>query len=139
MNRTSYSRVPQSEAEHNANAHEVGSKVTNRTKKVDVENHKRQHRNRVEQCSAKVQAFLWVAVASIMVYSTDFLNTVVYDERVARGWFNLGLFCFGILMAMFFYAVIWLPCVKKIHYDIEVVSPRFVPVAAVVLVTQGIW
>lgn len=140
MNRASYSRVPQSDTDNQ----DGGSHAGNHTRRhehphVDVEDHKRQHRNRVEQCSAKVQAFLWVCTAGFMVYSTNLVNVVLYDDRVHRGWFNLGLFLFGIAIAMLLYAVVWLPYVKKIHYDVEVVSPRFIPVAAVVFTLQSLW
>ena len=107
--------------------------------KVDVEEHKRQHRNRVEQCGTKVQALLWISVTAFVTYTTDLVNVVLTDERIHRGWFNLGLFCFGVAIAMMLYAVVWLPYVRKIDYDIEVVSPRFIPVVAVVFSVQGIW
>jgi hypothetical protein len=145
MNRASYSRVPLSDADQQDCAQGGGGgggggrRQQQRDPNVDVEENKRQHRNRVEQCSAKVQAFLWLCAASFMVYSTNLFSIVLYDDRVHRGWFNVGLFCFGIAVAMMLYAVVWLPYVKKIHYDVEVVSPRFIPVAAVVCTLQGIW
>jgi hypothetical protein len=147
MNRASYSRVPQSDADNHyqqdgAQAGGGGggrARPKKRDPNVDVEEHKRQHRNRVEQCSAKVQALLWMGSAGFTAYSTDLLSIVLHDERVHRGWFNVGLFCFGIAVAMMLYAVVWLPYVKKIHYDVDVVSPRFIPVAAVVCTLQGVW
>jgi len=137
MNRASYSRVPQTEASE-ADASKTNT-VKPKLRNSDIENSKRQHRNRVEQCSSKVQAFLWIVAAGFVVYSTNLLNVVVYDERVHRGWFNLGLFCFGLSIAMTLYAIVWLPYVKKVQYDVEVVSPRFYPVLAVVFCLQGLW
>ena len=52
----------------------------------------------------------------------------------------MGDFCAKLVMiALLLYATVWLPYVKKIQYEVEVVSPRFVPTAAVVFVLQGIW
>eukprot|EP00591_Stephanopyxis_turris_P015977 CAMPEP_0195535238 /NCGR_PEP_ID=MMETSP0794_2-20130614/43894_1 /TAXON_ID=515487 /ORGANISM="Stephanopyxis turris, Strain CCMP 815" /LENGTH=62 /DNA_ID=CAMNT_0040668321 /DNA_START=8 /DNA_END=193 /DNA_ORIENTATION=- len=39
---------------------------------------------------------------------------------------------------MTLYAIVWLPYVKKVQYDVEVVSPRFYPVLAVVFCLQGL-
>ncbi len=45
---------------------------------------KKERADRIERITAKIHAFIWVSASLAFIYFSDFVNILLYDNRVNR-------------------------------------------------------
>jgi hypothetical protein len=99
----------------------------------------------VEAISSKIHGALWVAGAVLTLYLTRVWSVALHDERVARGWLDLGLGGLGVDVACLLYLTVYLPYVARVHLSWDVYCPNVIPLATAAGVvaalgfTVGLW
>ncbi|CAH1784582.1 unnamed protein product [Owenia fusiformis] len=93
-----------------------------------------------------ISNILWMVLALITFYMTDFYLTVLYDPSIRRTWLNFGVILIGVNLAIGAFLIVWLSWVKKIPSDDwETLYPAAIPIATgsfalgAVSLTIGLW
>ncbi|CAI5724862.1 unnamed protein product [Peronospora effusa] len=79
----------------------------------------------------RLNACLWMAVAGLVAYGTNFFRVVFTDLRVKRGFFQVALICTGVTICIIAYLVIYLPCIKRIQLKRSIYCPKIISAAAI--------
>lgn len=90
---------------------------------------KRRREESLDRVTDKLHALVWVLGDALLLYATDFVRVCTEDERVNRPAFNVGVVGVGVFAFLMVYATLWVPYVKRITLDIQIYSPRLIPVA----------
>lgn len=105
---------------------------------------KKPKQGKLSRLFSVMESLLWIALAVGVFLYTDFGNTALFDSRVNRLYFQLGVGSLSMFVAIGFYLVVWCSwwCGED---DWDSVSPHLVPVASggliggFVLCTIGLW
>ena len=91
---------------------------------------KKKHAERVDRIQTKIHAFIWVFLATVIVYYTDFIKVILTYERVNRLSLNLSLISIVIIVSILFYLCAYLPIFENIRdYRIwEIHCPNMIPI-----------
>ncbi|CAL1525946.1 unnamed protein product [Lymnaea stagnalis] len=77
-----------------------------------------------------IQNFLWLGVAATVFYFSDFLNVILFDQRIKSSWFWCGFLSFGVHVGIALFLVFWQSIWKKVSSDeLERRYPKAYPVA----------
>ncbi|XP_059159329.1 transmembrane protein 128-like [Physella acuta] len=77
-----------------------------------------------------IQNFLWLGLAILVFYFSDFGKVVIYDQRIKGSWFWTGSFFMGLHASIAIFLIFWLSFWKKISSEEwENKYPRAVPIA----------
>ena len=88
--------------------------------------------------SEKMHAAMWVAGMCGVLYWCDAYNVVAKHPDVRRGWLYFAIVCWSVVVVIILYLSVWIPHVRKIHYEPNVVAPRAIPTAAVFMVSGSL-
>ncbi|XP_074643110.1 transmembrane protein 128-like [Tubulanus polymorphus] len=88
----------------------------------------------------------WFVSAAVVFYLTDFYAAIMYDERVDRFWFNVGVFFIAVNVCIATFLIGWLTFIKKVSTDDwEQLHPMAIPIASAsfcfgsVFLILGLW
>lgn len=85
-----------------------------------------------------IQNVMWLVLTGLVLYFTEFLSVILYDIRINRTWFNIGVALVTVHITIGAYLVVFLSWVKKMPSDKwEAKHPLAVPVATFAFVTGG--
>ncbi|KAK3788333.1 hypothetical protein RRG08_025063 [Elysia crispata] len=77
-----------------------------------------------------IQNFLWLGVALVVFYFSDFVRVMIYDTSIKRMWYWIGVALMSIHIGTAAFLVIWLGFWKKISSDHwEKQYPKTIPIA----------
>lgn len=129
---TTYGKIAEDEDSDDENMDE-----RTRAKKVWV--------NRLDTLWRKINAAVWIAIASYTIWYTNFFRVIWEHPGVRRPYLNLGFTSLGFNIALLFYLAVYLEVIKKIKDPWEKYEPRAIPamiIAAVLsffLFTVALW
>ncbi|WAR22195.1 TM128-like protein [Mya arenaria] len=105
-------------------------------KKFDI-----QHRKyRKSESAYSIQNVCWLIASMAVFYYTDFYRAVLYDPRILRLWFNVGVVLVGVNICIALFLIVYLSFIKKVHSDEwESRYPAAIPVASAAFVVGGIF
>eukprot|EP00744_Colponema_vietnamica_P006835 GILI01009901.1.p1 GENE.GILI01009901.1~~GILI01009901.1.p1 ORF type:complete len:208 (+),score=42.28 GILI01009901.1:41-625(+) len=109
------------------------------------EKQKRLWVERLEWLNRKAHALFWVALACAVIYYSNFFRVIWECPYVNRIFFNLGLICVGVNIAITFYLSVYLPYIAKVTQEWDEYCPRVIPTATIVgcsafvLFLFGLW
>lgn len=106
------------------------------TTDIDSDNVKR--KSKTSSSPYTIQNFFWLLLTGLVLYFTEFLSVILYDIRINRAWFNIGVVLVSVHITIGTYLVVFLSWVKKVPSDEwEQKHPLAVPVATFAFVTGG--
>jgi len=121
--------------------------IARRTPRLDGESDDDYNRRiRTQHISSLMHSIGWVAAAFAVIYFTDLLNVVRYDQRLNRSFLLMGFTSMGILLGVVGYLALWVPLrASRPILDLAQYAPRAVMggaisgVATFVFFTIALW
>uniref|UniRef100_A0A0B6Y7G8 Transmembrane protein 128 n=1 Tax=Arion vulgaris TaxID=1028688 RepID=A0A0B6Y7G8_9EUPU len=117
----------------------------------DLEDAIELNKEKSEESTAKkspfcIQNFMWLGASIVAIYFSDFINVIVYDQRIKSAWYWTGVLSLGLHIGIAIFLVVWLTFWKNVSSDEwEQRYPSAVPVAtasliiAIICLCIGLW
>lgn len=99
-----------------------------------------ERRSLSERLTDKFFALVWIFLAVVVAYTSDFFNVLLAFPKANRGLLQLAAVCVGINTILFLYLTIYLPYVKGLTDSSawDVYCPRIIPTVTALSVLCGI-